>query len=416
MQTTATWDPGYEWRAVALLSIGFGLVGIDRFMIAPMFPTIMRDLHLSYQDLGNITAALSIAWGVSALFMGRLSDRVGRRKVIVGSLLMFSVLIGASGLATGVMGLIAVRAMMGLADGAYTPTSISATIDASKPTRHGLNIGIQQAMLPLFGLALAPLLVTNLLQAMSWRWVFPLLTIPGLVVAALMVLFLRNQQAVERSQAARSAAPWGAVLRQRNIPILMVGMLCWLTCMIVTSAMFPSFLMDHLHLSLPQMGSVMSAIGFGAAAGCLVLPAVSDRLGRKPVMVAATVGACLSIYALSRTGADPGWLFLFLFLTHFFNFALLTLTVGPLSVESVPPAYMATASGMVICVGELFGGGLAPILAGTVAQRFGIEHVLGLAMGGLVVGFVAMLFLKETAPGGRRRQAASAAALKPARM
>lgn len=131
MQTTATWDPKYEWRAVALLSIGFGLVGIDRFMIAPMFPAILADLHLNYQDLGNITAALSIAWGISALFMGRLSDRVGRRKVIVGSLLVFSVLIGASGLATGVMGLIAVRALMGLADGAYTPTSISATIDAS---------------------------------------------------------------------------------------------------------------------------------------------------------------------------------------------------------------------------------------------------------------------------------------------
>jgi len=288
-------------------------------------------------------------------------------------------------------------------------------IDASKPTRHGLNIGIQQAMLPLFGLAIAPLLVTNLLQLMSWRWVFPLLTIPGLVVATLMILFLRNQVVSERVEATHNKAPFREVLRQRNIPILMVGMLAWLTCLIVTSAMFPSFLMDYLHLSLPQMGYVMSAIGFGAAAGCLVLPSISDRIGRKPVMVAGTIGACLSIYALSQTGADPARLFLFLFLTHFFNFALLTLTVGPLSVESVPPAYMATASGMVICVGELFGGGLAPILAGTVAQRFGIEHVLGLAMGGLVIGFVAMLFLKETAPDSWRRETVSTAALAPAR-
>ena len=62
-----SWDRKYEVRAVSLLSIGFGLVGIDRFMIAPLFPSMMTDLHLNYQDLGNITAALSIAWGLLSL-------------------------------------------------------------------------------------------------------------------------------------------------------------------------------------------------------------------------------------------------------------------------------------------------------------------------------------------------------------
>lgn len=56
-------DKKYEWKAVALLAIGFGLVGLDRFIILPLYPVMMRDLGLDYQDLGNISAILALAWG-----------------------------------------------------------------------------------------------------------------------------------------------------------------------------------------------------------------------------------------------------------------------------------------------------------------------------------------------------------------
>ena len=100
--SVSRWDIAYEWKAVALLSLGFGLVGIDRFMIMPLFPVMMTDLHLDYQDLGHITGALAVAWGISAMFMGNLSDRVGHRKVIIPAIIVFSLLAGLSGLATGV--------------------------------------------------------------------------------------------------------------------------------------------------------------------------------------------------------------------------------------------------------------------------------------------------------------------------
>ena len=63
--------------------------------------------------------------------MGRLADRVGPRAVIIAAMLAFSVLVGASGLATGLASLMVLRAMMGFADGAYTPPSIIATLEAS---------------------------------------------------------------------------------------------------------------------------------------------------------------------------------------------------------------------------------------------------------------------------------------------
>lgn len=399
-KVSSCWDSSYEWKIVLLLSLGFGLVGIDRFMIMPLFPVIMKDLNLDYQDLGSITGALSIAWGFSAMFMGSLSDRIGHRGVIIPAIVIFSLLAGMSGLATGVGSLIAIRAVIGVAEGAYTPAAIVATMDASKPTRHGLNVGMQQMALPLFGLAIAPILVTQLLKFLQWHSIFAIVTVPGLVIAFLIWKILRDVKpaaaAVHTTTHDARKHRWSDVFRYRNIPLNLMGMLCWLTCLVVLSALFPSYLIDYLHLDMQQMGYVLSAIGFGGSIGTIVMPGLSDKLGRKPVMIISVVGAAVSLYLLSRTGAEPTRLFVFLMLALLCVFSMITLTVGPLSAESVPAALMSTASGLVIGVGEVFGGGFAPAIAGYVAKHFGIQHILDLGLIALGVGLVVALSLKET--------------------
>jgi fucose permease len=83
-------------------------------------------------------------------------------------------------------------------------------------------------------------------------------------------------------------------------------------------------------------------------------------------------------------------------MVHFFNNALITLTVGPLCSETVPAALMATASGLVIAVGELFGGGIAPVIVGQVAERIGIGRILWLPILMMAIGFLLSLFTRET--------------------
>ncbi|RDK05598.1 MFS transporter [Cupriavidus lacunae] len=402
---TTGWDTAYEWKAVALLSLGFGLVGIDRFMIMPLFPIMMRDLGFDYQDLGYITGALAIAWGFASIFMGTLSDRIGHRKVVIPAMLVFSLLCSASGFAGSLGTLILIRALMGFAEGAYTPVSIVATIDASRPSRHGFNVGLQQTMMPLLGLGLSPILVTQMLKLVPWHWIFALLAAPGLLVAMLMYRHLRDSDAkiaaVHTDTHDASPHSWTDAFRYRNIPLGIVGMLCWLTNLVVLGAMLPGYLTEYLHLGIEQMGFVLSAIGFGGALGALLMPALSDRLGRKPVMVLSVTGAFFFLALLARCDANPPMLFACLFMTLFFIFALITLTVGPISVESVPAKLMATASGLVVGIGEIFGGGIAPALAGYVAKQYGIEHVLYLALGAIAIGFIAVISLKETAPSPR---------------
>ncbi|MNO59785.1 Hexuronate transporter [compost metagenome] len=395
------WDSAYEWKAVALLALGFGLVGLDRFIILPLFPVMMRDLNLNYQDLGNISAVLALAWGISSMFMGRLSDRIGRRKVIIPSVIMFSLLAGLSGLATGVGALLLIRAVMGVAEGAFTPTSIAATAEASHPKRLGMNIGIQQSFFPLLGLGLAPIVATQLLLIVpSWRWVFALVSVPGFLIAWLLYGVLR-----EPRETAQTVQPenvpgtrWTTVLCQRNVLLNIACMFCMLTCLFVSSVMLPNYLTDYLHMGMQQMGFVMSAIGFGGFFGMVLMPALSDRLGRKPVALLSCLATGLALWLMIQTGAEPVKLFLLLFATTFFNFSMICMTVGPLTSESVPPALVSTATGLVVGIGEVFGGGVAPALAGYIAQHHGIENTLYLALSGAVLGLVVAMFLRETAP------------------
>jgi predicted MFS family arabinose efflux permease len=394
--TTRTPVTGAELRGVAILSLGFGLVGIDRFLITTMYPTIAHDLHLGYGDIGTITGALAIAWGIAALIMGNLSDHIGQRRVLVGSLIAFSLLIGGSGLAGGLAGLVAVRVVMGFADGAFTPASIAATIQLSPPERHGRNVGFQQTMLVLFGLGLSPLLVGALLRhGVDWRYIFSLFLLPGLLVAWLTRRII-TQKPASRIGPRDSFADWRSVLRYRNIRLLMAGMFCWLTCLITTSAFLPSYLVNHLRLESAQMGTVMSAIGFGAMTGTILMSALSDRIGRRPVMLISSACALAGLIVLGTIGPSVGALFWCLFTIHFFNNALITMTVGPIAAESVPTLLMTTASGIVIAAGELLGGGLAPIIGGQVAERFGIEHILRLPILMMAVGVLLSIALRET--------------------
>jgi MFS family permease len=172
MPKSTSRDGSYEWKAVATLSIAFGLVGLDRFVLPPLFPAMMKDLHLTYQDLGNLVGILGLVWGISAIVVGNLSDRIGRRNVLVPAVVMFSLLSALSGMATGLASLLVIRGVMGAAEGAVAPTGVAVVVEASDPKRRGMNNGVFQCAISLFGLAIGPVIATQLLQVTSWRHVF----------------------------------------------------------------------------------------------------------------------------------------------------------------------------------------------------------------------------------------------------
>jgi MFS family permease len=400
---TGAWDTAYEWKAVVLLGIGFGLVGLDRWIIAPLFPFIAADLGLADGEIGRLTGILGVLWGVFAIFSGRLADSVGHRKVLIPAILLFSFMSGLSGMVQGLTALVLIRALMGAMEGAYCPTSFTAVAAASKPERRGFNQGLQQSGFALMGFALGPIIATQLLGIVpSWRWVFWICSVPGFVVGVLLLVTLREPKDTQggaligATPEARGA--WSQVLKTPNIIVCMLGLLCAMACVFVLGAMVPVYLINVLSLTPAQMGVVASALGFGGFVGQFGWPGLSDRFGRKPLAILGFVGAALSVYWFAKTGADTTTLFVALFVCSFFCLGNVALITGPIATESAPRGLIASAIGIVVGAGEIFGGGVAPYIAGNVADRFGLPSVLNVALTGVVLGIVVCFFLRETAP------------------
>jgi predicted MFS family arabinose efflux permease len=393
------WDTGYEWRIILILSLTFGLVGLDRFILPVLFPAFMGELGLTYQDLGNLVGILAIFWGFSAFAMGFLSDRVGRRKVLIPAVILFSLMSALSGFAGGLVSLLLIRAVMGLAEGPVASTGVAVAVEASHPRRRGMNNGIFQCMISLFGNAIGPIIATQLLLVTGWRTVFMLVGIPGLIMAAAMFFLVREPAHHAAGGTAIARPGFIDLFRHRNVPLAMLTLMCAMGGVFVMGAMMPNYLTDYLHLSLQDMGFVTSAIGFGGCIGQFAMPTISDFIGRKLATLVSYILAAGFTYLFTQAGAGSlGTLFWLLFFAALFNFSALAILAGPVAAEAAPLGMVASVAGLVIGAGEIFGGGVAPIIAGRIAGASGIQHVFTFTIASLILGFVVALFLRETAP------------------
>jgi predicted MFS family arabinose efflux permease len=409
------WDSAYEFKIMVMLSLAFGLVGLDRFILPPLFglksSTMAKDLGLNYQDLGNLVSILAICWGACAVVFGMLADRLGRRAVLVPAIVAFSVMSMFSGMATGLVSLLLVRALMGVAEGPVASTGVAVAIDASHPTRRGMNNGIFQCTISLFGNGFGPLIAAQLLAIATWRHVFFIVGLPGLIIAIIMWFVVREpaKLASERGASTVQRAPLSQIFKHRNLPLAMVTLMCAMTGIFVLGAMMPSYLVDYLKLSDGQAAVISSAIGFGGAIGQFGLLTVSDFIGRRLATLASYLVSAVFLWMFIHTGANYPVLFALLFVTAMFNFGALAILAGPVGAEAAPAGLVASAAGLVIGAGEIFGGGVAPAIAGGIAQHSGIQYTLWFALGGQVLGFLIALFLQETAP--RRAKVAAGGAV-----
>jgi MFS family permease len=387
-------DKKYEKKAIILMALGFGLVGFDRFIINPLFPIMQKDLNLTYQDLGLISAVLALTWGLASIFAGQIADRLGHKPVVVVTTIVFSILVATTGFASGLLSLMLIRGLMGLSEGAFVPASIVTTVEASHPKRIGLNIGIQQTAAPFIGMGLGPVIAIALLKVVpSWHYIFAFAAIPGFIIAAFMAKVIRHDPPHStRDHTTEKSIGFLHALGNRNVIFNIMGMCCYLTGLVVMAAFLPNYLTDHVKLSIDQMGIVLAALGFGSMIGTGVIPAISDKMGRKPVLLLSLIVCMFAL--LGFVNADGAMLVLFVTV---FIFAIsvagaIAITIGPLTNASVPPAIAATATGLVIGFGEIVGGALAPAVAGGMAQSIGIAVIPKIALAAIALSIVVVTF------------------------
>ncbi len=276
---------------------------------------------------------------------------------------------------------------MGLAEGPVASIGVAVAVEASHPKRRGMNNGIFQCMISLMGNAVGPIIATQLLLVTDWRTVFLLVGIPGLIMAAVMFFLVREPARAADPAAGVAAARPGFtdLFQHRNVPLAMLTLMCAMGGVFVMGAMMPSYLTDYLKLSIQDMGVVASAIGFGGAIGQFAMPTVSDFIGRKLATLASYILAAVFTWLFVQADASSlGTLFWLLFFAALFNFSALAILAGPVAAEAAPIGMVASVAGLVIGAGEIFGGGVAPAIAGRIAGSSGIEHVFTFTIASLV--------------------------------
>jgi len=388
--------------AVFVLSVNFGVVFFDRNAVGFLVPFVQPDLKLTNTEIGALAAALALTWAVSGYVVGHFADRYGRRKlIIVVSTTVFSLSSFISGLAWSFASLLFARLLMGLAEGGVMPVSQSLTSDLVPETRRGLAMGVMQAFgSNLLGGMVAPLILVKLASQHGWRTTFYLTAIPGLI-CVLLVAWLVPDRSVSmfpgtRKNEVGESLPLAKILKGNVIRCCLIS-ICLVAYNAICWYFVPLFLTQERKMDIQTMSWLVAMLGASATITAFAIPALSDKWGRKPVMILFSfVGLIMPMSALFLLSS-----FWQLALGFFIGWAILgvyPIFMSIIPMETVGSASAAKIVGLVVGTGELFGGVLGPALAGLVADLTQLTAPLWIMAGLAIIAALISLGLQETAP------------------
>jgi predicted MFS family arabinose efflux permease len=294
----------------------------------------------------------------------------------------------------------------------------------SSPHRRGVNAGIMQNFFAaLLGQSLAPWLLPLIAEEYGWRAAFFVSGVPGLLCAVGIWLWV-HEPTKEAQPAPHGVIATGAADDDKKMGLFdMLAVRNVLVCCLISVFMvgwfvmgwtfLPKFLTTVRGMPGPAMGSLLSVLGFASALSGFGAPWLSDRIGRKPVMIGfCLVGALTALGAMYFQGSTVtlgallfvGWL----------ASGTFPLFMGVIPGESIPRKYAATSMGLVVCVGEVLGGSGLVALAGKIADLTQLSTAVLMMAGCGAMGCVLCFFLVETAPVKASARAARDAAAKAA--
>ncbi|WP_061291003.1 MFS transporter [Azotobacter vinelandii] len=401
----------YENRLLLVLFLCFGFVFFDRLALSFLFPFIAKDLGLNNSHLGMLSSILALMWALSGMTLGHVADKKESKKfILVISVITFTLCSALSGMVTTFISLLIFRAFMGVAEGPVLPISQSLLAAASTPKRRGLNMGLVNACAPgLIGTVLAPPVLIWIATEYGWRSAFYATVIPGLLISVLIMLLVKNQHTHESMATSHQPHLGGmenikALIKKRNI-LLCILISCFYISWFITLITFtPTFLMQGRGFTPEVMGEIMGSLGFAWMIWGFLIPAASDHFGRKPMMILFTLIATACPMVILYADADV--MFPMVFLTYT-GLGCFTLFMATIPAETVPPSQVATALGLIMGIGELFGGFVTPIVAGFLADIYGLEIAIWIASGGSLIALMLSIFLSETAPVKQRKHSNS---------
>ncbi|WP_049572516.1 MFS transporter [Nonomuraea sp. SBT364] len=405
-----TWTPA-KIRKTATLTIAL-LAGVwvidyvDRVMMAVALPFIGEEFALTKTEQGWLITVFSLVYLLCQIPGGMLADRFGARRLLVTSLLLWSVFTALTGLVWGLAALLVIRALFGVGQGLFPGASFKAIAERTTPGTRATAAGAMLASNVLGG-GLAPLIAAPLLFMLGWRDTFLVAAVAGVAIGVLLWSLLPRAlpghltghltATAGATGAARPAIPLAAVLRSAAVwkfaalfcatNMLGYGMITWV----------PSYLMEARGISLLDTGMLAALPQLVMTATTLLGGWLFDRYFHDrarlyviPLLLCTAVLLVLMINAETAAGFT-------LFQTLAMAVAgLSTMGILGMPVRALPPEVIGSGMGVVNVGGQL-AGVIAPVLMGRLVDQYSYSAAFGLLIVTTVLGALIALVVPQRA-------------------
>ena len=382
--------PERSSRELWLISIGHGLTHWYPATFYLLLPIIGKELGLSYSQIGLIMTCQYVAGAIANVPGGVITDTVGRKGLLMAlSLFWVGFPYLLMGFSHGYLMLLGCVALVGFGNSLWHPTAIP-TLARRYPERKGLVLSIH-GMGGNVGDALAPLAIGALLTWFTWRQVVIMNVMPGLVMSLVLVMLLGTLTLGPKGGKKEEGHAQSFADYFRGVPALFRNRSL---VMLTTSSAFRSMTQNALLTFLPvylayEMGYSPFWVGAGMfalqAAGFAASPVaghLSDTMGRRSIMMTSMGMTAVVLLFMAFAGKSHAFI-VFIAILGFFLYAIRPVMQAWI-LETTPRNMGGTSIGILFGAQSL-GASVAPLIAGMIADRWGLLSTFWFLAGTIVV-------------------------------
>lgn len=371
-----------EWALIAYLWCCYVLNHADRQVVYTLFPALQKEFALSDTMLGLTGALFLWVYGLCSPVAGVMGDRFPRTRVVTGSLVIWSLLTLLTGfVANGAM-LLALRALLGIAESLFMPAAFALMASAHGPATRSKAISLFVTS-QLVGVAVGGSLSGWLAENFHWRVAFWGLGAAGILFAWPLWRFFQTIPASFLSRGSEEQAGARSFLTLLRIPSLRVvsGFVSVATFgLFLVYTWLPTFFHDKFALGLARAGFEASVYPqVGTAMGLLIGGLLADRFyartqaARFWIILAAFCTAAPSIVLLGHVATLESARLAAMAFGFFSGF--ISGNQAAAAFDVVPAAHRATAVGVLNLLGASVSG-FAPFLGGLARKTIGVDQLM----------------------------------------
>jgi MFS family permease len=306
--TTDRSSPSRPRLTLGLIATAHAVIHAQSALMPLVYAIVIVDFGLSERDIGLFIAITTAVGGTMQLAYGYLTRVIARPALLAGGQIVFGAGLVLGGLAHSIGQLLGAISISRVGSSPQHPVGNAVLADLFPPERRGFAISAHIAGGNV-GTVLVPLVGGALLLAVGWQWTLALFGIPAVVMGALIAVFVREDHAAYRQRARESGSVREhvrAVLGRRDLRLILGASLVAAggRGLDIVAPFMVLYLSGPLGFDRGTVNLLYALLLVGAVVGPLLAGILSDRFGRRPVLVAYYVLSAVGILAFLAAGSN----------------------------------------------------------------------------------------------------------------